>query len=342
MRVDVVLRGMDQAAMAECARVADQVSRKPVTLWLPESPGDRNPFATAAFLLGATQRTRVATGVVPIPLRSPIDTLSGALTLAEAFPGRFDLGVGSGNAASLVRAGVHEMGSPLRVATDFLNAAAGVRRRTGVAALLDISPLVEPPKVYLAAHNPRMIQLAVSAADGVLLNIVPSSELPRTIDHVRSAAASAGSRPRIGIYQLAALGETDASLRSLRRVLHGFLRSPVIRKRLQAFDSTYCELAEHLVTLPPDPSDDQLTAAIPDEAVLDFGLTGPHALGPRLESMEALGVEFVALSVFPAPLRLRRQFPPVPEQAPAKEATMKALDLIGGRAPEMLGSAPRA
>jgi hypothetical protein len=58
--------------------------------------------------------------------------------------------------------------------------------------------------------------------------------------------------------------------------------------------------------------------------------------------MEALGVEFVALSVFPAPLRLRRQFPPVPEQAPAKEATMKALDLIGGRAPEMLGSAPRA
>ena len=322
MRVDVVLRGMNQAAMTECALAADSLTDGPVTLWLPESPGDRNPFVTAAVLLTRTRRTRIGTGVVPIPLRSTIGLVAAAMTLEEAFPGRFDLGVGTGNVHALRQAGVADSGPPLAVAERFLLAMAG--KRPGSAPLVDISPFRRPP-FYLAAHNRRMIDLAVRRADGVILNAVAASDLSGAIDHVRACAAAAGTQPAVGMYQLAAFGPPADAVRSVRRVLAGFLRSPAVRRRLHSFGSPHGPVAETLATLPPTSTDDELAAALPDDVVEDFGVTSEAALSQRLRLAEGLGVSFVALSVFPTPLRLRKPFPPVPEQRPALEATIDVL-----------------
>jgi alkanesulfonate monooxygenase SsuD/methylene tetrahydromethanopterin reductase-like flavin-dependent oxidoreductase (luciferase family) len=329
MRVDVVLRGMDHATMAECAAAADTVPETPLTLWLPESPGDRNPFATAAGLLARTRTVRIGTGVLPVPLRSTVDMLAGALTLQEAFPGRFDLGVGSGNAGTLDRAGVPAGPAPLAVARGFLDAVDGLRERSGLAALLDFPRTVPPPPVYLAAHNRRMIELAVSRADGVILNMVPRCDLPAVLEHVRAAAARAGTTPRIGMFQLAAFGPPSVATRAARRVLSGFLRSPVVRRRLASFGSPHLAAAQRMAALPPVADDDTLAAVLPDEVVHDFGVTTPDALRERLDDARDRGLAFVALSVFPAPLRLRKPFPPVPENDAARGATLDLIANLG-------------
>ncbi|MGE5828076.1 MAG: LLM class flavin-dependent oxidoreductase [Micromonosporaceae bacterium] len=330
MRVDVVLRGMSLPAMAECVEAAESAPA-PVTLWLPESPGDRHSLTTAAALLGRSGRTRIGTGVVPIPLRHTVDLLAGAMTLAEAFPDRFDLGVGSGNVGSLTSAGVVVDRPPLRVVRQFLDAYAQLRARGGLAALVDVPAAVAPPPVFLAAHNRKMIELGVRRADGVILNMVPASDLPATLAHVRASADRSGRAGTLGMFLLAALGSDEVeSVRAARRVLIGFLRSPVVRTRLRSFGSRHADLADEVALLPPAVDDEALARALPAEVVADFAVTSTAALAARLAVARDYGFGFVALSVFPVPLRLRRPFPPVPEEGAALAATVAAIEVIAG------------
>src|SRR5215203_1878945 len=63
------------------------------TLWLPEAVG-RDPLVNSALLLSATQEMVVATGIASVWARDAQAMASGQLTLNEAFPGRFLLGLG--------------------------------------------------------------------------------------------------------------------------------------------------------------------------------------------------------------------------------------------------------
>ena len=62
-------------------------------LWLPEAVG-REPLFNGGLLLGATERIVVATGIASIWARDADDHGPAQLTLSEAFPGRFLLGLG--------------------------------------------------------------------------------------------------------------------------------------------------------------------------------------------------------------------------------------------------------
>jgi hypothetical protein len=62
-------------------------------IWFPESVG-RESLTHAGLLLGATKRIVIATGIVNIYGRDPVTTAAAQKTLAEAYPGRFLLGLG--------------------------------------------------------------------------------------------------------------------------------------------------------------------------------------------------------------------------------------------------------
>ena len=62
-------------------------------IWFPESVG-RESLTHAALLLGATSRMVIATGIANIYARDAVTMAGGQNTLAEAYPGRFLLGLG--------------------------------------------------------------------------------------------------------------------------------------------------------------------------------------------------------------------------------------------------------
>lgn len=69
------------------------------SLWSGEPPsgspaGSREAFVQHALMLAATERIVVGTGIANIGMRDPVAMHTGAATLAEAYPGRFILGVG--------------------------------------------------------------------------------------------------------------------------------------------------------------------------------------------------------------------------------------------------------
>ncbi|TMB03775.1 MAG: LLM class flavin-dependent oxidoreductase, partial [Deltaproteobacteria bacterium] len=66
-------------------------------LWIPEALG-REAFTHAGFLLGATERLIVATGIANVWARDAMAMAAAQKTLAEAYPGRFLLGIGVSHA----------------------------------------------------------------------------------------------------------------------------------------------------------------------------------------------------------------------------------------------------
>ena len=136
--------------------------------WIPESLGSKDVLAHAAILLGgnmpADPRMIVATGIANIYARDPMAMANGAQALADAFPGRFVLGLGVSHAPSVATRGA-TYGKPVETMTAYLDAMAAADYAGPRPA--------QPAPVVLAALGPRMLDLAAERTDGALPYFVP-------------------------------------------------------------------------------------------------------------------------------------------------------------------------
>lgn len=126
------------------------------SLWVSEALG-REVLAFAGVLLAATDRLVLATGIANIWVRDAVAMANGARTLAEAFPGRFVLGVGVSHAPLIDRRG-HDYGRPLAMMREYLDAMAAAEYRA-------VAPRTPPP-LLVGALGDRMLDLAAQSADG--------------------------------------------------------------------------------------------------------------------------------------------------------------------------------
>lgn len=161
-------------------------------LWFPESLGGKEAFSRAGVLLAATGTITVATGIASIWARDAYAMAGGARALAEAYPGRFLLGVGVSHAPSVAARG-HAYRRPLERMRDYLDAMD--------AARYDAPGELRPPRV-LAALGDGMLRLAADRADGAHSYFVP-------VEHTARARAVLGPEPLLAVEQTAVL-ETDA------------------------------------------------------------------------------------------------------------------------------------
>jgi probable F420-dependent oxidoreductase len=145
------------------------------SVWLPELFG-REPFATAGWLLGRTERIAVGTAIANVYVRDPNVMAQARRSLAELSGGRFLLGLGVSNAGFNTSRG-HQWQPPLQKMRDYLDALD--------AAKLDSPAPATTCPTYVAAHGPLLQKLAARRADGVITYLMPP-------EHTRD------SRERIG------------------------------------------------------------------------------------------------------------------------------------------------
>jgi alkanesulfonate monooxygenase SsuD/methylene tetrahydromethanopterin reductase-like flavin-dependent oxidoreductase (luciferase family) len=74
-------------------------------LWFGETPVNKEAFVHAGILLAATRRITLATGIASIYARDPAATNAAVHALADAYPGRFVLGLGVSHAPSVEQRG---------------------------------------------------------------------------------------------------------------------------------------------------------------------------------------------------------------------------------------------
>jgi probable F420-dependent oxidoreductase len=181
-----------QPAAAEIAALATYRASGYRATWIPESLGSKEVLAHAAILLAGSRDMVVATGIANIYARDPMAMMNGARALAEAYPGRFVLGMGVSHAPSVaVRGGSYAQPvSHMRAYLDAMDTAA-------YSAQL---PADRPP-VVLAALGPRMLELAAERTDGAHPYFVP-------VEHTAMARRVMGVGPLL-LVEVTAVLDTD-------------------------------------------------------------------------------------------------------------------------------------
>ena len=153
----------------------------------------------------AGARMVVATGIANIYARDAAAMISGARTLAEAYPGRFVLGIGVSHAPSVaLRGGTY--GRPIEAMTAYLDAMD--------AAAWSGPALPDRPPVLLAALGPRMLELAAERADGAHPYFVP-------VEHTRIARERLGREPVLAVEVTAVLDADPGRARETARAFAG-------------------------------------------------------------------------------------------------------------------------
>jgi probable F420-dependent oxidoreductase len=134
------------------------------TAWNNEGVGDKDAFVQLALMLANTERLVFGSAVANIWARSPQATKAAAGALAEAYPGRFVLGLGVGYTFQAESVG-RQYGNPVATTRAYFEQ-------------MDAPPLMyQIPDVpyarVLAANGPKMLALAGEIADGAMPNVVP-------------------------------------------------------------------------------------------------------------------------------------------------------------------------
>jgi probable F420-dependent oxidoreductase len=190
--------GVWLGALALASAAAERVAAQRIealgypALWIGESASNKEALSHAGVLLAATESLVVATGIAGIYSRDPIAANAGALTLGEAYPGRFVLGLGVSH-LPLVQARGQDYGKPLRAMRTYLD---------GIDAAAYRAPLpAEPVPVLLAALRDRMLALSGERTAGAHPYFVP-------VAHTAHARELLGDGPVLAP-ELAVVLETD-------------------------------------------------------------------------------------------------------------------------------------
>lgn len=149
------------------------------SVWLAELFG-REPFAAAGALLANTSTLRVGTAIANVYARDAVAAAAASATLAELSGDRFDLGLGVSNQGLVAQRG-HDWTMPAPKLQSYLEQ-------------LRAAKLVVPDHSYpihVAAHGPKMLEVAANRADGVFTYLMNPEHTARTRQNLPSTAALA-------------------------------------------------------------------------------------------------------------------------------------------------------
>lgn len=187
---------------------------------VPDPDGLLDPFCMCAW---AGRRTDLPLGIAVTDgiRRAAPDVARAALSLQHLCPGGFTLGVGCGEAENLLPFG-YSFDRPVARTEAFLQTLRHLLDHAtmpGTLGRLGL-PLESPagrPKVWVAAHRPRMLRLTGQYADGWLPVDAPDPEEYRTMKATvaRHAAAAGRPEPESGLFVFVLLGESRDRIREM-------------------------------------------------------------------------------------------------------------------------------
>lgn len=267
------------------------------SIWVSEGAG-RDALTTAAVLAGGTSSIGLATGVIPLPLRTPVTMAMGAAAVAEASGGRFRLGVGVGHRETV--GPWYGAGAPTSVArvADYLARTRALLAGDEVEEFrLRGVKLEQPPPLLLAAMSSRLLSLAGRHAEGVVLNWVTPRRVAEIVAELAADRDSAGAPVDVaGSFEIACYvpvcvtTEVDAARAQLARQLRAY--GSLAAYRLSLRRSGLGEDADRIESGEP-----------PSTAALDaLGAIGPlEAVQRRLGEFRSAGVTLPVLAPVPLP-----------------------------------------
>ena len=211
-RVGIWYGGIDALPTPEARRAAQLLDELGYgALWVAEAVG-RDPFVSSTVLLAATERIALATGIANIYARDPMTMAAAQRTLAEAFPGRFLLGLGVSHAHLVSNLRKHDYSKPYSYMVEYL-------QRMDESLFMAIKADDDGGRV-LAALGPKMLQLSATAANG-------AHPYFTTPEHTALARATMGPDALLAPEQMVVLNTDPTEARRIARAgMAVYLRAP--------------------------------------------------------------------------------------------------------------------
>ncbi|MCP2353559.1 putative F420-dependent oxidoreductase [Nonomuraea thailandensis] len=201
-RVGVWLGALGWVPAADARRAATEIENLGYgALWVGEGHLTKEVFTNVGLLLAAAERLPVVTAIANIWVRDATAMNAAANTLAEAYPGRFVLGLGASHARQVDHRG-HEYRKPLAAMGKYLD-------DLDAAEYGAPAPAIPVPRV-LAALRPRMLELARDRAAGAHPYLVP-------VEHTARAREILGEEPLLAPEQAVVLEEDPVVARRIAR-----------------------------------------------------------------------------------------------------------------------------
>ena len=228
---------MDGASLLEYAKRLEDCGVR--TLWLPELLG-REPFSTAGALLANTETLRIGTGIANVYVRDASSMVAGRRTLAELSDGRFELGLGVSNIGASATRG-YKWIPPLQKLRQYFD-------EMEIASIEMVKPPT-PPRLFVAAHGPRLLEFSAQRTDGALTYLM-------TPKHTTYARKVIGKDKKLHVGQFVlACGDPVLARKIARKAVKYYVSLDYYRRewRDQGFKATDFEndgsdrLIDHLV-----------------------------------------------------------------------------------------------
>src|SRR6185295_9862069 len=263
-------------AAQEAAREIERLGYR--ALWIPEALG-REVFTHAALLLAATERLIVATGIANVFGRDAMAMAAAQKTLAEAYPGRFLLGMGVSHAPLVAGMRGHDYRQPLSFLRGYLDA-------MDSAVFMGAQPAEAPPRV-LASLHPKSLELARERAWGSHPYFVPP-------EHTAKARKILGPGKLLAPEQMVCFAKDPSEARAIaRQAMTTYLGLPNYVRNLKALGWTDDDVANG--------GSDELV-----DAIVAWG--GIDAVVARVKAHHDAGADHVCLQVLRAsPVELPRE-----------------------------------
>ncbi len=170
------------------------------TCWILDSQmAMRDGFALLAILAHSTHRIALGPGVTNLVTRHETVVANSLATLSALAPGRILAGVGAGDSAVFPIGLQPQDMTSLKAAIARLTVlleGGSVEGPAGEGSYALAAAQHPRPPIFLAASQPRMLQLAGAIADGVIVMGPANTEVWQSqLDHVAEGAKSAGRDP---------------------------------------------------------------------------------------------------------------------------------------------------
>jgi probable F420-dependent oxidoreductase len=220
------LMGLGPRAAVETAQLAEEAGY--TSYWTAETTGPE-AFSVLTAVGAAAPSLDLGTGVLALQLRTPMVVAMAGATLQALHPER-DIVLGVGISSPVVTQrwhGVPYGDQPLAHVREYVTLLRACLSGEKVdfagdhyqvkGFRLGVRLGEKRPKIVVGALNPKMLALAGELADGVLLNYLPASHVPWSVEQVRK-----GGNADIYAYVHAGICEREEGIDLARRDLFSY------------------------------------------------------------------------------------------------------------------------
>ena len=239
------------------------------------SPGIHGNLAMCGSLAHVTSTIPFWTSIQPIYHGHPTEVAVAAGHLHEVSAGRFRLGLGVSHAPSMHRLGI-DTGKPLHDMSQYVAAIRAATRPSG-----------DLPPIYLATLRDKMLDLALTVADGAIWANASRRYMPTQVARVK--AAERDSFFLANMVPTVIDSDLDAARAIHRRTLTGYLGLPNYRNYWK--QAGYVDEMAAIEAALAVGDRDRLPSIMSDAWIDDCTISGPAAVvRDRIDEFLSIGV----------------------------------------------------